>query len=137
MARYPANRPEGIVWGDARIGNMMFGPDFRVVAVMDWEHPSLGGALHDLGWWLCSDFIQTTVQGLTPLAGLGSREATLSLWREVSGKSTADIDWYVAFAFFKMETTGIRLSALRELPGQMKASHLPGSITKKFIAQLG
>ena len=50
--QWPANQPEGLVWGDARIGNMMFGDDFEVVAVMDWEQPSLGGALHDLAWWL-------------------------------------------------------------------------------------
>src|SRR5262249_52556124 len=49
---WPANQPQGLVWGDARLGNMMFGEDFRVVAIMDWEQPSLGGALQDLGWWL-------------------------------------------------------------------------------------
>ena len=54
LAMGPANRPEGIVWGDSRIGNMMIGHDFKVAAVMDWEQPSLGGALHDLGWWLQS-----------------------------------------------------------------------------------
>ena len=49
---WPKNQPEGLVWGDARLGNMMFGEDFEVVAVMDWEQPSLGGALHDLAWWI-------------------------------------------------------------------------------------
>ena len=34
---WPKNQPPGLVWGDARIGNMMFGDDFEVVAVMDWE----------------------------------------------------------------------------------------------------
>src|SRR5262249_1232632 len=43
-ARWPANQPPGLVWGDARLGNMMFDESFEVVAVMDWEQPSLGGA---------------------------------------------------------------------------------------------
>ena len=48
----PANQPPGLVWGDARIGNMMYNDACEVVAVMDWEQPSLGGALHDLAWFL-------------------------------------------------------------------------------------
>jgi len=46
--RWPANQPAGLVWGDARLGNIMFDDNFEAVAVMDWEQPSLGGALHDL-----------------------------------------------------------------------------------------
>jgi aminoglycoside phosphotransferase (APT) family kinase protein len=35
QAQWPSNQPDGIVWGDARIGNMMFDDQFDVVAVMD------------------------------------------------------------------------------------------------------
>ncbi len=115
----PANRPEGIVWGDARIGNMMIGPDFQVAAVMDWEQPSLGGALHDLGWWLHCDHNQTIGQGITPLDGMGTREETIALWSAVSGKSAADIAWYEAFASFKMECLAVRMIALREMPASV------------------
>jgi aminoglycoside phosphotransferase (APT) family kinase protein len=136
MAKKPANRPEGIVWGDSRLGNMMFGDDFSVVAVMDWEHPSLGGALHDLGWWLCGDLIQTTAQGLKPLEGMGTRDETITLWSETGGKSAADIEWYVAFGFFKMESTGVRMTTLREMPAPAKTPHIPGTMTKKLLSDL-
>ena len=111
----PANQPEGIVWGDARLGNMMFGPDFRVVAVMDWEQPSLGGALHDLAWF-CE--IAATMHGPdakhgAPLGGMGSRDETVALWQEVSGKSAAELDWYEDFAKLKMTCTAVRLGLLR------------------------
>jgi aminoglycoside phosphotransferase (APT) family kinase protein len=115
----PANRPEGIVWGDSRIGNMMIGPDFQVAAVMDWEQPSLGGALHDLGWWLRCDYNQTIGQGITPLDGMGTREETIALWSDVSGKSAADIAWYEAFASFKMECLAVRMIALRDMPASV------------------
>jgi len=119
LAMGPGNRPEGIVWGDARIGNMMIGPDFRVSAVMDWEQPSLGGALHDLGWWLQCDANQTVGQGIAPLEGMGSREETIALWNAVSGKSATDIAWYEAFACFKMECLAIRMIALRDMPASV------------------
>ncbi len=119
LAMAPANRPEGIVWGDSRIGNMMIGADFRVAAVMDWEQPGLGGALHDLGWWLQCDHNQTIGQGIAPLEGMGSREETVALWSDVSGKSAVDIGWYEAFACFKMECLAVRMITLREMPASV------------------
>ena len=129
----PANRAEGIVWGDSRLGNMMIGADFKVAAVMDWEQPSLGGALHDLGWWLWTDHNQTTAQDIPPLAGMGSRDETIALWSEVCGKSAADIDWYEAFACFKMECLAIRMMALRDMPLRGE----PGSGTARLLERLG
>ena len=40
-ANLPAERANGFAWGDARIGNMMFGDDFRLAGVMDWEAANL------------------------------------------------------------------------------------------------
>jgi aminoglycoside phosphotransferase (APT) family kinase protein len=131
----PANRPEGIVWGDARLGNMMIGPDFRVAAVMDWEQPSRGGALHDLGWWLQSDDTQTVAQGIAPLAGMGTRAETIALWSERSGKSAADIDWYVAFASFKMECLSVRMAGNRHLPNSVVRAE-PGTRTARLLDRL-
>jgi aminoglycoside phosphotransferase (APT) family kinase protein len=130
-ARKPANRPAGIVWGDARLGNMMIAGDFSVAAVMDWEQPSLGGALHDLGWWLYSDYVQTDARGIPILDGMGSRDETIALWSEVSGKSAADIDWYEIFVVFKMECLGQRMQVLR---GMATAAE-PGSQTARYLAR--
>lgn len=102
IGNLPNNRAEGIVWGDARLGNMMIGDDFRVRGVMDWEQISLGGALHDLAWWLHSERMQTQLRNLPSLEGMGNRDATVSLWQEVCGKSVDDLEWYELFAAFKM-----------------------------------
>ncbi|MFT4055191.1 MAG: phosphotransferase family protein [Novosphingobium sp.] len=112
---WPVHDPEGIVWGDARIGNMMFDDDFKVVAVMDWEQPSLGGALHDLAWF-CT--LSETMHGRSSthgayLEGMGTREETIALWEEISGKSAAGLEWYEEFTHFKMTCTGVRLGQLR------------------------
>jgi aminoglycoside phosphotransferase (APT) family kinase protein len=135
LAAGPANRPEGIVWGDARLGNMMISSDFRVASVMDWEQPSLGGALHDLGWWIHSDHAQTTAQQITPLKGMGTREETITLWSEVCEKPTGDVDWYEAFACLKMECLGIRMAAIRGLPANAVRAE-PGSRTAKLLERL-
>ncbi|UVO53628.1 phosphotransferase family protein [Sphingomonas sp. SUN039] len=130
-ARKPVNRPPGIVWGDARLGNMMIADDFSVAAVMDWEQPSLGGALHDLGWWLYSDHVQTAGRGIPVLDGMGSRDETITLWSEIAGKSAADIDWYEIFVVFKMECLGVRMQVLRG----MAAVAEPGSQTARYLAR--
>ncbi len=115
---WPKNQPEGVVWGDSRIGNMMFDDNFDVVAVMDWEQPSLGGALQDLAWFCV---IADTMHGPNssygaPLEGMGSREETVELWQEICGKSAADLEWYEDFTQLKMTCTGIRLGHLRGTP---------------------
>lgn len=112
---WPKNQPEGIVWGDSRMGNMMFDDNFDVVAVLDWEQPSLGGALHDLAWF---SVISETMHGRSTrvgqyLEGMGTREELIALWEEVCGKSAADLEWYEEFAHLKMSCTGVRLGQLR------------------------
>ena len=121
---WPKNQPEGLVWGDARLGNMMFNEDFEVVGVMDWEQPSLGGALQDLGWFLT---LSETMHGRsapmgTYLEGMGSREETIAMWEQISGKSAADIEWYELFTQLKMACTGARIGQMRGETMQDEAS---------------
>ena len=112
---WPDNQPEGLVWGDARIGNMMFDDNFEVVAVMDWEQPSLGGALHDLAWFLVLSEVMhgRNAQNGAYLEGMGTREETIARWEELTGKSAADIEWYEDFTHFKMTCTGLRMGHWR------------------------
>ena len=115
---WPVNQPEGIVWGDARIGNMMFDDNFDVVAVMDWEQPSLGGALHDLAWFAT---LAETMHGRSSqygayLEGMGTHDETVAMWEEITGKSAADLEWYEDFTQLKMSCTGVRLGHLRGTP---------------------
>lgn len=126
LALAPSNRPDGITWGDARLGNMMIAADFTVAAVMDWEQPSLGGALHDLAWWLLSERNYTIAQNIAPLAGMGSREETIALWETVSGKDAADLPWYEAFAVYKQECLGTNMARTRDMSARA-AAFAPGT----------
>jgi aminoglycoside phosphotransferase (APT) family kinase protein len=107
-----ANRPHagglGLAWGDARIGNMMFGDDFRLAGVMDWEQASLGGARHDLGWWLLFDDFHSVYQDIPRLDGLGNRQETIELWESLAGERAGDLTWYEAFACYKLALIVLR-----------------------------
>jgi aminoglycoside phosphotransferase (APT) family kinase protein len=114
---WPKNQPPGLVWGDARLGNMMFGDDFDVVAVMDWEQPSLGGALQDLAWWLVlSDTWHLPTATRPYLEGMGTREQTIALWHDITGIPTDDIEWYEDFTRLKMSCCSMRTSMLGRYP---------------------
>ncbi|MGE3690215.1 MAG: phosphotransferase family protein [Novosphingobium sp.] len=128
-ARWPQNQPEGLVWGDARLGNMMYDENFDVIAVMDWEQASLGGALHDLAWWLhMSAFAHEKTADKPHLEGMGTREETIALWQDITGISVADLDWYLDFTAFK---TGCLSVSSARLWGWPEPSHAD------LAAQLG
>jgi aminoglycoside phosphotransferase (APT) family kinase protein len=130
-ARWPKNQPPGLVWGDARLGNLMFNDAFEVVAIMDWEQPSLGGALQDLTWWLTlADVMHSTGSGRPHLEGMGTREDTIALWREVTGISTDDLDWYEDFTAFKIGCVSVRSAELKGAP-------VPGHIHAGLARRLG
>jgi aminoglycoside phosphotransferase (APT) family kinase protein len=117
LARHkPAQPLEGLSWGDARIGNMMFDADFQVAAVLDWEQASLAGGLQDLAWWLLLDDVASVHRGTKRLEGLGNRQQTIDLWRELTGLGIDDLDWYEAFAMFKLLILSIRGDHLRGKP---------------------
>jgi aminoglycoside phosphotransferase (APT) family kinase protein len=114
LSLWPDNRPEGMVWGDARIGNMIFDRNYEVTAVVDWEQPSLGGALNDLAWFLVSAKLWHGATDKRPfLEGMGSHDETIVRWESLTGKSARDLDWYIDFTHFKMACNGARMGYLR------------------------
>ncbi|MFI5718998.1 phosphotransferase family protein [Nocardia sp. NPDC051750] len=119
----PAHSRAGISWGDARIGNMMFGDDFRVVGVMDWEQASLAGPLADLAWWLLFDESLSVGQGVPRLDGLGGRAETIALWQELTGHSIDHLHWHEVFARVKAGLLSLRSRRSMQLPGSAGARH--------------
>jgi aminoglycoside phosphotransferase (APT) family kinase protein len=117
LARWPENRPEGLVWGGAELVNVMFDENFAVLAVMDWEQPSLGGPLNDLAWWLHASAMKHGATAMRPhLEGMGTREETIALWSEASGLSADDIEWYEDFTALKFACLGVSMARQRGWP---------------------
>src|SRR5690606_4076284 len=90
----PADSAPGLSWGDARIGNIVFGSDFRVSAVMDWEQASMAGPLADLAWWLVFDEAHSTGLGIPRLDGLETRAETIDLWQDLTGLRARNLLWH-------------------------------------------
>jgi len=107
----PAQRPTALSWGDARIANMIFdGTTCR--AVLDWEMVSLGGPEMDLGWWLFLDRYSAEGNGLARLDGLGSRQETIDLWQEHTGRVALDLEFYEVFAGLRFAVVMMRLAQM-------------------------
>jgi aminoglycoside phosphotransferase (APT) family kinase protein len=125
----PAQPEPGLSWGDARIGNIMFGDDFDVVGVMDWEQASLAGPMADLGWWLFFDEIHSAEAGIPRLDGLGTRQETIDLWQELTGRRIDDLLWHEVFAGCK---TGLLALRTRDL---LTLETVRGAQSNPFLAK--
>ena len=47
-SRRPSRAPV-LLWGDVRLGNVIFGDDLAPIAVLDWDMASIGAPEHDIG----------------------------------------------------------------------------------------
>jgi aminoglycoside phosphotransferase (APT) family kinase protein len=89
----PAAEP-ALCWGDSRIGNMIFGSDCRVAAVLDWEMVTAGDPVQDLAWYLLLDRHHHEAFEVPRQPGLPSREETIARWEAASGRSAEHLEWY-------------------------------------------
>jgi aminoglycoside phosphotransferase (APT) family kinase protein len=118
-ANIPADAANGFTWGDARVGNMMFGDDFRLVGVMDWEQANLSGTRMDLGWWLYFDDFHSTSRNLVRLDGLGTRDETIAFWEDRVGERAGDLTWYEVFTGFQVGLLSFRTMLILGSPNAL------------------
>lgn len=106
-AGVPAQGTAAIVHGDYRLDNLMVGPDGGVRAVLDWELCTLGDPLADVGllmvyWSEPDDDTVPLLSSPTTIAGFPSRRHVAERYAESSGRDLADLDFYIAFGFWKL-----------------------------------
>jgi aminoglycoside phosphotransferase (APT) family kinase protein len=106
-ARIPAQGPATIVHGDYRLDNCMLGTDGRVNAVLDWEICTLGDPLADVGllvvYWGDRARAVAGVPGApTLLEGFAEPGALLDRYAAATGRDLSEIDFYVAFGYWKL-----------------------------------
>jgi len=98
----------GLVWNDARMGNVMFGDDERVSALFDFEVATLGPAEIDLGWWLYADEIFSESFGVPPLAGIPRGRDAIHGFEKRYGFAMPHFAYYRALAALKHAVISIR-----------------------------
>ncbi|NUP03235.1 MAG: phosphotransferase family protein [Nonomuraea sp.] len=92
--------PDVLIWGDARIGNVMY-QDFTPVAVLDWEMAAVGPRELDVSWMIfLHRFFQdiTVAMGLPGMPDFMRRDDVCQKYREITGYEPRDMDFYEMYA---------------------------------------
>jgi aminoglycoside phosphotransferase (APT) family kinase protein len=106
-AQIPDQVGASLVHGDYRLDNCMVGDDGEVVAVLDWEICTLGDPLADVGlltvyWTGPDDPPGAWTAGATTEPGFWPRARIAERYAEASGRDVSNLDFYVAFAYWKL-----------------------------------
>ena len=106
-ARIPEQIGVSVVHGDYRLDNCMVDRTGRVIAVLDWEICTLGDPLADVGLLQVyhtgpDDGPSAWTGTATTAPGFPNRGDLLDRYQQVSGRDLTHIDFYVAFAFWKL-----------------------------------
>jgi len=110
--------PTGLLWGDVRLGNVVFDPRRCVPkAVLDWDMASTGPAEMDVAWFLALDKLQADLTGMA-LQGFGTREETVKTAELRIGRVLSDLDWYEVLALVRASAISTRIAVLFERVGQ-------------------
>jgi aminoglycoside phosphotransferase (APT) family kinase protein len=95
-AHLPETDEVVLVWGDSRIGNMMY-QDFEPVAVLDWEMAAIGPRELDVSWILFAHQVFETITAMLELPGMPhflAEEDVVATYEEIAGVELGDLHWY-------------------------------------------
>jgi aminoglycoside phosphotransferase (APT) family kinase protein len=129
-----------LVWGDARVGNMIFGAGPRVAAVIDWEVATIGAPEIDVGHWLFFDRFATDAIGVPPLPGWPDRATTIARYEDRSGRALVDLEYFEMLEELVIATTLIRQADARVARGLAPAATRMGhdnTVTQMLARRLG
>ncbi len=106
-----------LLWGDVRFENCVYGTEFTLQAVLDWDMTSIGAPEHDLAWFTSLDFTMQHLVG-GRLAGFWDRADVVARFEELSGRSIMHLAWYETFAMLRSTAILTRINVLRQDMGR-------------------
>ncbi len=92
--------PTVVVWGDSRIGNVMY-HDFKPCAVLDWEMAALGPRELDLAWMVYAHAVFEDLAHVFELPGMPTfmrADDVASTYEAMSGHAPRNLDFYTVYA---------------------------------------
>ena len=100
----PTQGPATLVHGDYRLGNCTCSPCGQITAILDWETCTLGDPLIDISLMLAiwSNTAPTQPRTATSAPGFWTPERVLSAYAERCGRDVSNINYYLAFQFWRM-----------------------------------
>ena len=107
LERIPEQGPATLVHGDYRLDNCMVDAAGDVIAVLDWEICTLGDPMADLGllmvyWTGPGDAASAWTGQACTAPGFLDRADLAARYAAVSGRDISRLDFYVAFAYWKL-----------------------------------
>jgi aminoglycoside phosphotransferase (APT) family kinase protein len=137
----PVDEPDSLLWGDARIGNILFEPEgTKVAAVLDWEMVTHGNGEEDLAWAIFLDRHHSEGIGVPRLPGFPSYEATIARYEELTGRKTRWHKFYSVFAGFRFAVIMSRIAQQMVHYGVMPADstfETNNTVTQLLAKDLG
>jgi aminoglycoside phosphotransferase (APT) family kinase protein len=118
-ANLPPDEPAaGLLWGDVRLGNVVFDQErLTPRAILDWDLASAGPIELDLAWHLALEDVQTDLTGLR-VPGFGTRDDAIARVQQGLGRQLQDLRWYEVFALARASAIATRIAVLYERAGQ-------------------
>jgi aminoglycoside phosphotransferase (APT) family kinase protein len=106
----PRRTHEALIHGDYHLDNTLFARDEpRLAAIIDWELSTVGDPVADLALMLMFWGPRTLdppgfafVQAVSRRAGVVAREALAHRWSIATGIDIENLDYYLAFAFWRL-----------------------------------
>ena len=143
QARIPVQHETTIVHGDYRPGNAIVGTDGVLRAVLDWELATLGDPLADVGWfvayWGDADLVGPLPMSVPTAAdGFGSARSVAERYAQRAGRPLADLDYYVAFALWRLAAilAGVQARTRLGAYGRAEGSAIATASGEERIDQL-
>ena len=99
-ARVPPEGEPVLLWGDVRLGNLVFDEERRVSAVLDWDLASIGPAEMDLAWHLGLEDMMVCLFGRR-VDGFPDRDEAIARYERVSGRTLSNLEWHEVFALVR------------------------------------
>ncbi len=110
--------PPGLLWGDVRLGNVVFdAATLAPRAVLDWDMVSAGPVEVDLGWFLALEHLQKELTGRA-VPGFGTREEAVAAMEKRLGRGLHALSWYEVFALVRASAVSTRIAVLFERSGR-------------------
>jgi aminoglycoside phosphotransferase (APT) family kinase protein len=105
-----------LLWGDVRLGNVIFGNDLVPRAILDWDMTSIGAREHDVAWFT---MLESTTRSLfgSHLAGFPDRDGTIAQYESLSGHPLQDFGWYEILALIRSTAILTRIGYLHRDAG--------------------
>ncbi len=103
--------PPSLCWGDPRLSNVLYGPNWAQRALLDWEMASLGAGEMDLAWFVTLHELASQAIG-TELPGFADRQAMLEHWATRVGRPPVDFGWFEVLALVRSDAIFLRIRAM-------------------------